>query len=678
MRQTLVPGAFTASVAEAPRTALTGTSGRTYRPGAAPIGVGAQAEVWPALRDDGARVAIKISHPSPAASTAVAREADLLDALAAAGFTHAVTCLDRVTSDGRAGFVMPLYAMDADGHVRAVIAAAPSTAIEAVLHCVANIARALGELHELPLEGVDGRVVHRDIKPENLLVGGDGGLLLADFGGSLLVEGPGSMELGVFGSPMWAPFDQMLPGLPEPNPTWDTYACGVLLFWWITGGRPAYQADPWPMLTVRGRAIWAALCGLSEADDTSARATTLTLLDAREGTRAAELVDVRGHAAIQDTDREAIAAGVRTLADVTRYGEGALADCAQDVADLLARGLSPLSHPSPPNRYWRAADLADELDGIVSRLVMARAARAADTERAGLRAQVREMSGPSRRVRVAGAAIGGGMLVALPALALVGWLWRPVELPSVAATDAVTVAAGTYVIGDVWGDGEADERPVRSVTLGTYRVHRTEVSNAAYTSCVDARVCEPLAWRDPASPYALDRKAGEPFRDLVGDTLPAVGVTWQQAVTYCAWAGGRLPTEEEWEVVATSFSGGDAAEDKRRWPWGDSPPDCTRVNAGECQLGQTVPVDSLPGGESPWGARHLVGNVWEWTSSGYTVTRRQLFRKVVEEHRVLRGGSYNSVRAAMRPTFRRHADPAEVSEVHGFRCVFDPARVGSR
>ncbi|MES2641243.1 MAG: SUMF1/EgtB/PvdO family nonheme iron enzyme [Myxococcota bacterium] len=674
MRQTLVPGAFTPSAADDRRPALTGTSGRVYLPGPTPLGIGAQAEVWPALRDDGVRVAIKISHARPSANVAVAKEADLLDALAAAGFTHAVTCLDRVTHDGRAGFVMPVATMDADAHVRATIEHTPATAIEALLRVVAGLARALGELHELPLEGVEGRVVHRDIKPENLLVGGDGGLLLADFGGSLLVEGPGSMELGVFGSPMWAPFDQMLPGLPEPNPTWDTYACCVMLFWWLTGGRPAYQADPWPMLTERGRTIWAALCGLGEADEASQRDATTSLFAAREGTRAAELVDVRGHAAIQQADREAIATGVRKLADVHRYGEVALADCARDVADLLARGLSPLSHPSPPNRYWRAADLAEELDGIVSRLVLARAASAAEVERVGLRAQVRAMSGPARRNVVAGAALGGGVFVALPiiGLGLMAWLGRPAASTAAPeAADLVDVGAGAYVIGDVWGDGEADERPVRAVTLDAFRVHRTEVSNEDYLECVSAGVCGSLAWQDLESPYFLDKKGGAPFQELGGPALPAVGVTWQQAATYCAWEGGRLPSEEEWEVAASSTPGGHLEADKRRWPWGDAPLDCTRANYGDCGLDHTVPVDSLPDGQSAWGTRHMVGNVWEWTSSGYTVTRRQLFRRIVEEHRVLRGGSYASVPAALRPTFRRHAEPDDVSDVHGFRCVFD-------
>ncbi|MDP2311441.1 MAG: SUMF1/EgtB/PvdO family nonheme iron enzyme [Pseudomonadota bacterium] len=679
MRQTLVPGAFPSPSPDEARPALTGDSGRVYVTGPAPIGVGAQAEVWPAQRDDGVRVAIKIAHAGAAASTAIAREADLLDALTAAGCTHAVRCLDRVKADGRAGFVLPLYAMDADGHVRGAIADAPATAIESVLRIVAGIARALGELHELPLAGIEGRLVHRDIKPENLLVG-DGGLLLADFGGSLLVEGPGSIELGVFGSPMWAPFDQMLPGLPEPNPTWDTYASCVMLFWWLTGGRPAYQADPWPMLTERGRKIWAALCTLAEADEPARRDATQALFDARDGARASELVDVRGHAAIQEADRVAIGEGVRRLADHARYGDIALADCARDVADLLARGLSPLSHPSPPNRYWRAADLAEELDGIVSRLVLARAARAADAERAGLRAQVRAMSRSPRWGRITAAAIGGGLLVAALGLGLVALVPRtpgPMEI-SRAAPNAVEVGAGTYMIGDVWGDGEPDERPVRSVILGAFRIHRTEVSNADYASCVDARVCSPLAWQDAKSPYALAKPGGRGFQRLDGATLPAVGVTWQQASTFCAWEGGRLPTEEEWEVAASSTPGGARVEDKRRWPWGEAPADCLRANFGDCQLGQTVPVDSLPAGDSAWGVRHLVGNVWEWTSSSYTVTRRMLFRRVSEEHRVLRGGSYVSVPAALRPTFRRHADPSDVSEVHGFRCVFDLARSASR
>ncbi|MFN7145113.1 MAG: SUMF1/EgtB/PvdO family nonheme iron enzyme, partial [Myxococcota bacterium] len=663
-------------VAPAPgeeRPTVVGASGREYALGPTPIGVGGQAEVWPAIAPDGTRVALKIAHPAPTARAAITQEAALLEGLAAAGFGHAVVCLDRVEGDS-VGFVMPLYGAELDGHVARRVAEAGGAGIEAVLGVAAELARALAGLHAVTIPGQDGRLVHRDVKPENVLVDENGRLLLADFGGSLVVDGPGSLELGVFGSPMWAPFDQMLPGLPEPNPTWDTYAACVMLFWWVTGGRPAYQADPWPMLTERGRATWAALCALGEAVEAPARQEAVkALFAARDGTRAAELVDVRGHGAIQDTDREALAAGVRRLGDPALYGEAALADAARELADLLARGLSPLSHPSPPNRFWKAADLVAEIDAVTARLVAARRARAGEVERAGLREQVKA-SGSKRKRWLAGAAAGGAALTAMPALLVLAWMYDPAREAPPEGPDVVGVAAGTTVHGDVWGDGEDDERPTRTVALDAFRIHRTEVSNAAYAACVGARVCSPLAWQDPASPYHLTKGAGATFRDLAGDQQPAVGVTWQQAVTWCAWAGGRLPTEEEWEKAATAAAADGLATDKRRWPWGAEDPDCTRVNMGACRLGRTIAVDTLPLGESAWGARHLAGNVWEWTSGSYTVVRRQLFKRSTEERKVLRGGSYDSTVAALRPTFRRHADPDGVSPLHGFRCVFDPQK----
>ncbi len=685
MRQTLVPGAFAAPAAGEFRATVTGASGRVYTLGPVPIGIGGQAEVWPAEDPDGARVAVKIAHRSVTAAAAVNQEIGLLEALTQAGYPHAVTLLDRFEADGRPGFVMPLYPADADTHVARVSA----EGIEAVLGVAASLARTLAALHAVALPGHEGRLVHRDVKPDNVLVDAEGRLRLADFGGSLVVDNVGSLELGVFGSPLWAPFDQMLPGLPEPNPTWDTYAACVMLFWWVTGGRPAYQADPSPMLTERGRATWAALTTLGE-DPPDRIAATRALFAAREGTRAAELVDVRGHGAIQDADRAALAEGVLRLADPAVYGEAALADAARDLADLLARGLSPLSHPSPPNRYWRAADLADELDAIGARLAAARTAHVEregiqaeraglvaeraglEAERAGLRAQARAMGRPTWRWRVGLAAVGA-VFAAVPAvLAFVALRESPAPATEARSNpDTVEVAAGTTAHGDVWNVGEEDERPVRDVRLPAFRIHRTEVANAAYDACVAARVCAPLAWRDPDSPFHLDKDGGAPFRALAGADQPAVGVTWQQAVTYCAWAGGRLPTEEEWEKAATAATGNAAADEKRHWPWGGEDPDCTRVNAAACGLARTVPVDTLPAGESAWGARHLVGNVWEWTSGSYQVVRRQLFKKTTEEHKVLRGGSFDSKPAALRPTFRRHVDAETVSPLHGFRCVFD-------
>lgn len=644
MHATLIPG-LDGPEPDA-RPVVVGVGGRTYRLGPSPLGRGAQAEVWPAQRDDGTPVAVKVSWPGAGSARAVLAEANVLEALAAQRVGGVVGFLDRGSFEGRPVLVMPRLWGEADAWLRERLEERPEEGLHAVLALAAGIARALAGLHraELP-EG--GKPVHRDVKPENLLVDAEGRPVLADLGGLLLTDGTGPRELGVFGSPLWAPLDQMLPGLPDPNPTWDTYALCALLFWWLTGGRPSWQSDPRPMLTPRGRDIWGALCGLAAAEGPEAReAAARALTAARSGTRAPELLEVRHKGAIQAADRAAIAEGVDRLAPAAE--PATRRQLVHALTDLLARGLSPLAHPSPPNRWWDAGELAEELDAL--------AARVAPRPAAPVPAR------PWMWVAAAGAGLATVVVAAVATFAV--WAVGAAEADGAAAA-TVTVEGGPFLAGDVWGVGQPDERPVRQVDVVGFRIDRTEVSNGMYRSCVAFGACTRLGWLDER-----DEVVDATYLGLAQPDQPAVGVTWPQAASYCAWVGGRLPTEDEWEMAATWRPGARNPEQKRRWPWGDAAPDCRRANARGCGVGHSLPVGSLPEGASAWGALDLAGNVWEWTASEYRVTRKDFFRRVVEVHRVLRGGAWTSTDAALRPTFRRHVHPDTASDVHGFRCVY--------
>jgi formylglycine-generating enzyme required for sulfatase activity len=139
------------------------------------------------------------------------------------------------------------------------------------------------------------------------------------------------------------------------------------------------------------------------------------------------------------------------------------------------------------------------------------------------------------------------------------------------------------------------EMPRHTVALDAFWIDQTEVTNAQYRKCLDAGVCrKPVYWDNS---------------DFSAPDQPVVGVTWNDARTYCEWAGGRLPTEAEWEKAARGTDG-------RTYPWGNEPATCERVSYGGC-VGKASPVGSYPTGASPYGALDMAGNVWEWVADWY-------------------------------------------------------------
>jgi serine/threonine-protein kinase len=241
-----------------------------------------------------------------------------------------------------------------------------------------------------------------------------------------------------------------------------------------------------------------------------------------------------------------------------------------------------------------------------------------------------------------------------------------------------------------------DEQPQHSVYLEAFWIDQTEVTNAQFSNFVNLTGYKTTAELDGYGISGDERIEGATFYHPRGlktgiddkPNHPVVQVTWQDAKTYCEWAGARLPTEAEWEKAAKG-----AAND-RVFPWGNGfqPPEINMAEvANFCdascprdsndpnmndRFAYTAPVDTFLAGASPYGALNMAGNVWEWVEDsylGYPGNSYELPETFGEYFKVVRGGSWDNAAQHLRATFRQNNEPHMRSDGTGFRCAVSEA-----
>ena len=220
------------------------------------------------------------------------------------------------------------------------------------------------------------------------------------------------------------------------------------------------------------------------------------------------------------------------------------------------------------------------------------------------------------------------------------------------------------------------EQPQHAVELDAYRVDLFEATVADWGLCVKSGKCDV-----PAGTYAHCSWGSAKLADH-----PINCVNWYQAAGFCAWAGGRLPTEAEWEKAARGgceLYGDDCAKKMPTWPWGEAAPDCTRAvfdddKGAGCGTGGTSPVGSKPAGKSPYGLFDVAGNAMEWIGDRYDpwyyndTPAKNPPGPSIGSQRGRRGGALNGKAAHLRAARRDGDGPAHAHELAaGFRCVWD-------
>ena len=204
-----------------------------------------------------------------------------------------------------------------------------------------------------------------------------------------------------------------------------------------------------------------------------------------------------------------------------------------------------------------------------------------------------------------------------------------------------------------WFEDETPAHPQRMEQV--FWIDKTEVTRAAYVSCVVSGGCSELSTEE----NRYSQSANQPVNY----------VTWHQAAAYCAWRGARLPTEREWEYAARG-------PDALRYPWGNNL-DGSRVNYGGLEGLETKAVGSYLNGASWVGAQDMSGNVWEWVGSLYssyeysTTDGREIqkYESSMSENVVLRGGSFGYATDILRAADRGPWSPIVVLLNIGFRCA---------
>jgi formylglycine-generating enzyme required for sulfatase activity len=217
----------------------------------------------------------------------------------------------------------------------------------------------------------------------------------------------------------------------------------------------------------------------------------------------------------------------------------------------------------------------------------------------------------------------------------------------------VLVPESAYRMGAVAGDeaAEDDEFPQHRVILPPVLISKTEITWAQYTKFAEATGRALPGGKSPEE-YML--------------VHPVTSVTWADAQAYGAWAGGRLPTEAEWERAAR----GDVAG--RVWPWGDEW--VSSKATAEGSRGKTSPVASQDQGNG-FGLTDVAGNAAEWCFDWYdpkfyeSMNARDPKGPDSGERRVLRGGSWRDRPAACRLSQRESAPPDQANDGTGFRIA---------
>ena len=257
------------------------------------------------------------------------------------------------------------------------------------------------------------------------------------------------------------------------------------------------------------------------------------------------------------------------------------------------------------------------------------------------------------------------------------------------------IPGGLFMLGASDQDGFVfdNEKWAHPVTVKPFSISKAAASNKDFLAFVEAggydnkeywcengwqwrqkvNLAHPVYWRRDQSRW--QQRLFNQWLDLPLNAA-IIHVSWYEAKAYCRWAGRRLPTETEWEVAASAEPSADGlslSSVKRIFPWGNESPRPDQANLDGYAMG-TIDVGAHGAGDSAFGCRQMIGNVWEWTEDtfgpypGFVADMYQDYSQpLFGNTKVLRGGAWTTRARMIRNTWRTYYGPDRNDVFAGFR-----------
>jgi iron(II)-dependent oxidoreductase len=254
----------------------------------------------------------------------------------------------------------------------------------------------------------------------------------------------------------------------------------------------------------------------------------------------------------------------------------------------------------------------------------------------------------------------------------------------------IPIPGGTFMLGASPDAGFVfdNEKWAHCVKVEPFAIAKTCVTNGEFMTFVeDAGYSRRELWSIDGWEWRVAEGASQPVYwrksdgcwqmrvydewGPISSNAAVIHVNAYEADAYCRWARRRLPSESEWEFAVSTEA--HAIAQKRPYPWGQAPPDSRRANLyGSCE--HAVDVAAFPEGDSGWGCRQMIGNVWEWTADTFTPypgfavdPYKEYSEPWFGDHIVLRGGCFATRAHLIRNTWRNFYTPDRRDVFAGFR-----------